>query len=259
MPRQARTKSSSDIYHIMARGINKEQIFKTRTHKSAVIDIIKEIMPDIDFDIIAYCIMDNHLHLMIKVDCDKLDILMKRMNIKYAMHYNKVEKRYGHVFQDRFKSEAVEDDKYLLGALRYIHNNPVKAGIVNSILDYKWSSANDYFYSKNGIVAEKYLKEILHMFKDKNEFLTFHNKDDQNVYVDTKEEENEKIRGITNSLIEEFIIENKLNDRSNFNLNEKEKLSEKLLKANVISLREVAELCSLSYYRVIEVKNKMTS
>lgn len=64
---------------------------------------------------------------------------------------------------------------------------------------------------------------------------------------------------LTNSLIEEFIIENKLNDRSNFNLNEKEKLSEKSLKANVISLREVAELCSLSYYRVIEIKNKMTS
>lgn len=140
---------------------------------------MEEIMLDIDFDIIVYCIMDNHLHLMIKVDCDKLEILMKKLNIKYAMHYNKVEKRYGHVFQNRFKSEAVDDDKYLLGALRYIHNNPVKARMVNNILDYKWSSANDYFYSKNGVVAEKYLKEILHIFKDKNEFLTFHNKEDQ--------------------------------------------------------------------------------
>lgn len=259
MPRQARVKSNSGIYHIMTRGINKEQIFKTNIHKKTVIDIVNEIMTDIDFSIIAYCIMDNHLHLLLEINDDNLEILMKRLNIKYAMHYNKVEKRYGHVFQDRFKSEAVEDDKYMLGALRYIHNNPVKAGMVNNILDYKWSSANDYFYSKCGVVSEKYLKEILHMFKDKNEFLAFHNKDDQNVYVDTKEEESKKISDITNSLIAEFIIENKLNAKSKFNLKEKEELAKKLLKANVISLREVSELCSLSYYRVIEIKNEMTS
>jgi hypothetical protein len=147
---------------------------------------------------------------------------MKRLNIKIAMHYNKVNKSYGHVFQDRFKSEAVENEKYLLAVLRYIHNNHVWAGMVNNILDYKWSSANNYFYSKSGVVSERYLNEILHMFKDKNEFLTFHNTEDQNVYVNTKEEENNKIRDITNSLIGEFIVENKLDGKSNFNLCEKE-------------------------------------
>ncbi|QSX05640.1 hypothetical protein JYG23_13370 [Sedimentibacter sp. zth1] len=101
MPRQARIKSATGIYHIMIRGINKEKIFMSSIHKNKILEIVKKI------------------------------------NVKYAMYYNKVEKRYGHVFQDRFKSEAVEDDNYLIGVLRCIHNNPVKAGIVKNIEEYK--------------------------------------------------------------------------------------------------------------------------
>jgi len=85
--------------------------------------------------------MENHLHLLVKVDIDKLEILMKKLNVKYAMYYNKFADRNGHVFQDRFRSEAVEDYTYLLGVLRYIHNNPVKAKIVGDMLKYKWSSS----------------------------------------------------------------------------------------------------------------------
>jgi REP element-mobilizing transposase RayT len=81
MPRQARVKSNSGIYHVMTRGINKEEIFKTSIDKNTVMDIIKGIMTDIGYCIIAYCIMDNHLHLLMKVDYSKLEILMKRLNI----------------------------------------------------------------------------------------------------------------------------------------------------------------------------------
>jgi REP-associated tyrosine transposase len=143
MPRQARIKSSTGIYHIMIRGINKEQIFNRVVHKNMIIEVIKNIREDIGFDVIAYCIMDNHLHLLIKANEDKLETLMKKLNIKYAIYYNKIEKMYGHVFQDRFRSEAVESDKYFIGALRYIYNNPVKAGLTKNILDYSWGSAND--------------------------------------------------------------------------------------------------------------------
>ena len=94
MPRQARIKSSTGIYHIMIRGINKEQIFNSGVLKNKVIEIIKSIREDIEFDVIAYCIMDNHLHLLIKAEEDKLETLMKKLNVKYAMHYNKIEKRY---------------------------------------------------------------------------------------------------------------------------------------------------------------------
>jgi len=257
MPRQARIKSSTGIYHIMIRGINKEQIFNRVVHKNKVIEIIKNIREDMEFDVIAYCIMDNHLHLLIKADEDKLETLMKKLNVKYAMHYNKIEKRYGHVFQDRFKSEAVENDKYLLGALRYIHNNPIKAGITKNISDYSWSSAKDYINKHSEIITDKYLKEIAGLFRDKNEFVAFHSISDDNIYIDTKEEESENTRNILNSLIEKFVIEYGITNQSQATVDKKEELAEKLIKLNIISYREIAELCNLSFYKVAEISKKL--
>ena len=110
--------------------MNQEQIFKKEKHKTKILEIIKNLKEEVQFDVIAYCIMDNHIHLLIKAEENELKALMKKTNIKYAMYYNTEEKRNGHVFQDRFRSEAIEDDNYMVGAIRYIHNNPVRAGIV---------------------------------------------------------------------------------------------------------------------------------
>ncbi|MDW5299404.1 MAG: transposase [Sedimentibacter sp.] len=257
MPRQARIKSSTGIYHIMIRGINKEQIFNRAVHKNKVIEIIKNIREDIEFDVIAYCVMDNHLHLLIKADEDKLETLMKKLNIKYAMYYNKIEKRYGHVFQDRFKSEAVENDKYFLGALRYIHNNPVKAAITKNIMDYSWSSAKDYINLHSEIITDKYLNEISGLFTNKNEFVTFHSISDDNLYIDTKEEESENTRNIVSSLIEKFVIEYGISDQSQATIDKKEELAEKLIKLNIISYREISELCNISFYKVAGISKKL--
>lgn len=257
MPRQARIKSSTGIYHIMIRGINKEQIFNRIVHKNKIIEIIRNIREDIEFDVIAYCIMDNHLHLLIKANEDKLETLMKKLNIKYAIYYNKIEKRYGHVFQDRFRSEAVESDKYLIGALRYIHNNPVKAGITKNILDYSWSSAKDYINMHSEIITDKYIKEIAGLFKNKNEFVAFHSINDDNLYIDTKEEESENTRKIVNNLIEKFVTENGMTDQNQITIDKKEELAKKLIKLNIISYREVAELCNLSFYKVSEISKKL--
>ncbi|MBP1926363.1 REP element-mobilizing transposase RayT [Sedimentibacter acidaminivorans] len=257
MPRQARIKSSTGIYHIMIRGINKERIFSRVVHKNKIIEIIKNIRDDIEFDVIAYCIMDNHLHLLIKADEDKLETLMKKLNIKYAIYYNKIEKRYGHVFQDRFRSEAVESDKYLLGALRYIHNNPVKAGLTKNILDYPWSSAKDYSNMYSEIVIDKYIKEIANLFRNENEFLSFHSINDDNLYIDTKEEESENTRNIVNNLIEKFVIEYGIIDQSQTTIDKREELAEKLIKLNIISYREIAEICNLSFYKVSEIGKKL--
>ena len=144
MARQARIKSSSGIYHVMIRGINKEKVFLNDFYKAKLIKIIKEIKEEIEFSIIAYCIMDNHFHLLVKDNDDYLAVIMKEVCVKYAMFYNKLQDRYGYVFQNRFRSEAVENERYLLGVLRYIHNNPIKASITKSLYDYKWSSFNDY-------------------------------------------------------------------------------------------------------------------
>ena len=88
--------------------------------------------------------MDNHVHLLINADLDLMADALKRTNIKFAMRYNKKYDRVGHVFQGRYKSEVINTEQYLLGVIRYIHNNPVKAEIVAEAGDYKWSSYNAY-------------------------------------------------------------------------------------------------------------------
>jgi len=257
MPRQARTISNSGIYHIMIRGINKEQIFKNETYKMKMKEIIKEIIEEVEFYVIAYCIMDNHMHLLIEAEVNALTKAMKKLNVKYAMYYNYSEKRYGHVFQDRFRSEAVEDDEYMLGVLRYIHNNPVKAKIADNILKYSWSSANDYATQNSDIINIKYLKEIFNMFKNKDEFIKFHYIEDDNLYIDTKEEKEENIQSIISKLIENHMNENQIVDQQQVTLDQKEELAKKLLSVDIISYREIAELCSLTVSRVSEIKNKI--
>ena len=93
--------------------------------------------------------MDNHVHLLLRVNNGQLlALIMKKINLKYALYYNKIENRNGHLFQNRFRSEAIEDERYLICALAYVHNNPVKAYIVDKAENYKWSSLQEY----NGVV-----------------------------------------------------------------------------------------------------------
>lgn len=257
MPRQPRVYSNTSIYHIMVRGINGEKIFSKGFYKSKVLNIIKEIGEELIFYIIAFCVMDNHMHLLVKAEEEELITLMKRLNIKYAMFYNKLESRYGHVFQDRYKSEAVEDEKYYLGALRYIHNNPVKARISNNVLNYNWSSVNDYINQKSDIINEYYLSEILKLFKNQNDFIKFHDEFDYNVYVDTKEDENDNIQIIINKTINDFVNMYGFTNEKQIKKEQKEELAEILLKRNICSIKEIAYLCKLSTKDIIIIKNKI--
>ena len=159
MPRYPRQWSSTQIYHVMIKGINKEYIFKLDRHKTKFLNIIVDIKKELEFEVIAYCIMDNHVHLLLRVNNGQLlALIMKKINLKYALYYNKIENRNGHLFQNRFRSEAIEDERYLICALAYVHNNPVKAYIVDKAQNYKWSSLQEIaskifseFYNLNNI------------------------------------------------------------------------------------------------------------
>ncbi len=93
--------------------------------------------------------MDNHVHLMISEGTEDLSKIMKRINVSYVYYFNQKYKRVGHLFQDRFKSENVEQDLYLLALARYIHQNPLNPPLVKKVSDYKWSSYNSYMYESN--------------------------------------------------------------------------------------------------------------
>ncbi len=144
MPRRARKKSGTGIYHIMLRGINRQDIFLDREDYRSFLFTLARVKKETGCQVFGYCLMSNHIHLLLKEWQEPLQIIMKRIGASYVYWYNRKYARTGHLFQDRFKSEPVENDDYLLVVLRYIHNNPVEAGMVETVSDYQWSSYNDY-------------------------------------------------------------------------------------------------------------------
>lgn len=144
MSRQAREMSISGIFHIMLRGINKQIIFEEDNDRKKFLDILLRYKSISKYDVYGFCLMNNHIHLLLKENEESISIAVKRICSSYVRWYNEKYERCGHLFQERFKSEVVENDSYLMTVLRYIHQNPIKAGLSNKVSDYKWSSYNEY-------------------------------------------------------------------------------------------------------------------
>jgi putative transposase len=147
MPRIAREKSEFQTYHIVQRGNERKNIFFTEFDRIRFLNTLLNAKRKYNFCLEAFCLMDNHVHLLIYDNGNDISKIIKSINISYAYYFNHVHNRVGHLFQDRFKSQLIEKDDYLLAASAYIHNNPVKAGIVKTSEDYKWSSMN-YFLGR---------------------------------------------------------------------------------------------------------------
>ena len=159
MARSARIKSESNIYHVMLRGNNRQQIFLDSEDNQHFLDVLVQCREISQFGLYAYCLMGNHVHLLLCAEAEPLEQVMKRISTRYVIWYNHKYSRIGHLFQDRYKSEAVEDNAYFLTVLRYILNNPVKAGICQKAEDYPWSSAKDYF-TGSGITDTAFAEEM---------------------------------------------------------------------------------------------------
>lgn len=199
MPRKARSNLRGNFFHIMVQGINKEFIFQNNEYKDKYIMLLKKAKK-FDIKIIAFCIMDNHAHLLIEtLEIKKLSEFMWKINFEFARYYNEKEKRVGVVFRNRYRLEEIDDEKYLLCCIAYIHNNPVKAGIVNNREDYKYSNYNE-FKAKNEYAIEY-----------KNES----NEENYRKFMDVKEEKGDIERAIANFANKEQIEFKKVKENKN--------------------------------------------
>ena len=151
MSRQPRVKSGSGFYHVMLRGIDYGDIFRDDNDREYLVNVLRCKKAENEFRLAAFCFMTNHAHFLIQEKEDDIATIMKRIGISYVGYFNKKYERIGPLFQDRFKSEPVEDDAYLLAVMRYIHLNPVAANMVKNPGSYVWSSYNDYMTSHNGL------------------------------------------------------------------------------------------------------------
>jgi REP element-mobilizing transposase RayT len=144
MPRKPRKRSESGIYHVMLRGINKQIIFESDDDRYQFLSTLKRFIDAKKFLLYGYCLMDNHVHLQIQELEDDISTAIKRICSSYVLWYNKKYERTGHLFQERFKSEPIENDSYFMISLRYIHQNPIEAKICKELLEYRWTSYKEY-------------------------------------------------------------------------------------------------------------------
>lgn len=225
MPRLPRSYIKTPFLHVMTQGINKSYIFEKEEDIRQYIKIMKNLSKEQEIEIIAYCIMNNHAHILIKTeDLKELSKYMQRLNTIYGKYYNQKYNRVGYVFRDRYQSEGIYSEEHLYNCIKYIYENPVKAGICNK--------AEEYLYS-NYKKIDKELKEGY-------------------VFIDVKEDN----QRICEEIIEEFLIENKMK------LNEVKKDKEKLRELVIvlkreynISLRKIAKEIKLNRETVRKLYN----
>ncbi|HPU01294.1 MAG: transposase [Firmicutes bacterium] len=188
MPRKNRIISSSRIYHVVSRGIDKNPIFIDPDDYNQFINILRKIRQNKPFTIYAYCLMNNHYHLVVNEKQTGISSIMSSINTTYAIYFNKKYNRTGHLFQSRFISEAIEDEAYFLAAVRYVHNNPVSANLVSEASQYNWSSYRSYLHlgSNDELIDYQF---VLNMFASSltealPRFVEFSKQTDEQNFVD---------------------------------------------------------------------------
>ena len=253
--RCAREKSKTGIYHVMIRGINRQGIFLEAEDYDAMLKSFQHVVEKNKCDILSYCLMSNHVHLLLKEKDENLSKAMQSIEVSYVWWYNERYERVGHLFQNRYLSVPVEDEAYLLGVLRYIHRNPIKAGIVKKLDEYKWSSYNAYLKGKDlrGIVTPVL---ILKLFDNnekiaKEQFNAFMLMKDENEYLDYKK----SIRKTDAEVVDE--IENFLNGKSisvlqNMDKIERNEIIKRIKKIEGASERQIARVTGLTPNQVFK-------
>lgn len=168
MPRKARISYAKAFYHIISRGNNGQVIFHDDEHREIFLETLQNIILEYDWSCYAYCLMENHYHLLIYTPENNISEGMHRLNLIYTQRYKNINFHHtGHLFQDRFKGIIIIKDSHLLELCRYIALNPVRANMVESPEKYRWSS---YRATAKLEVAPAFLdiKWILECFNEKS-------------------------------------------------------------------------------------------
>lgn len=170
MSRLPRAISKSGVYHVLFRGINQQNIFEENEDYLKLKETIINVKEDMSFEIYAYCFMTNHVHIVLKEkNMGDISLIMKRILTKYVRWYNVKYGRSGALIANRYKSVPVEIDEYFLNLIRYIHQNPVKAGVSDDVEDYHYSSFTEY--TNNSYLTD--IDLLLDMIS-LDEFISFH-------------------------------------------------------------------------------------
>lgn len=164
--RRARITHEGAFHHVMNGGIEGQAIFSEQIFKDQFIEILSDKKAKLKIRLFAYCIMDNHYHLVLENTGNRMADFMKQLNGQYGTFYRKQVKGRGYVFQNRFKSTLIQEGSYLQMVIAYVLRNPIRAKITKRYDIYKWSSGQYYFFNKKNKIIE--IDFVNDLFGDKS-------------------------------------------------------------------------------------------
>lgn len=229
MSRFPRSFIKTSFFHVITQGLNKSYIFDEVQDIKYYINTMYKLTEEHNIKIIAYCIMNNHAHILIETKVLKeLSKYMQRLNTRYGKYFNKKHNRIGYVFRDRYKSEGIYSEEHLYNCIHYIYNNPVKAGICEKAKDYPYSN-----------------------YKDINIDLS-----DDYMFIDVDEDENSDGK-LCKKIIENFMI-NTNTEISDLKYNKEilKSLIILLKEKNNISLRQISKELNIGRETIRRIYNK---
>jgi REP element-mobilizing transposase RayT len=150
MPRKSRIDAPGALHHIIARGIDRSKIFKDPADKRNFLDRLADILADTETSCYAWAVIPNHFHLLLRTGTVPIATVMRRLLTGHALYYNRKHRRYGYLFQNRYKSILCQADTYLLELVRYIHLNPLRAGLVKNL-----SSLDKYSFCGHSAIMDR--------------------------------------------------------------------------------------------------------
>lgn len=175
MSRKAREFSPMNLYHIVMRGTNQQSLHENTWDYEKMVNQVAKTRVRFRFDLHAYCLMSNHTHLLIEADYEVVPKIVQSIKTSYAKYYNKRTDRTGHLFEARYGNVAILSTHQYRNTIRYIHQNPVRARIIdnNNSDKYKWSSMSAFTSNRNEIISESEIAKVHQKFHDIS-FLEFH-------------------------------------------------------------------------------------
>lgn len=256
MPRITRQTSGTKVYHLILRGIDKQDIFLNEGDYKKFLEIIKETKKQYEYDVYSYCLMNNHTHMIIFDKFDRLSKIMQSIAVRYSIYFNKKYNRVGHLFQNRYLSKKIEDREYLKCACRYIHQNPQKAGIEKTE-NYKWCSYQEYI-GKETITNTSMILSLFDSNKEdaRKEFVKFHEMQSDTEIADLIEFEMKE--RLTDEEVIKFIYEiieiGNIHEILEFNVEKRNQIISKIKKNKKITSIQISRILGINRKTVERVK-----
>jgi REP element-mobilizing transposase RayT len=247
-------RSETGIYHVVLIGINKQTIFKDEEDNEMFLVTLNQYKKQSGYKLFAYCLMGNHIHLLMKTGSEELGQVFRRIGASYVYWYNRKYNRTGHLFQDRYKSEVVETDNYLFAVLRHIHQNPLKAKLVKKPEDYLWSSYAEYLGLNNDHYVDKAF--VLNLFDaDKNKaianFKAYNEIITDDKFLDISDRKFISDKEAINLIKKKYSVVSST-ELQGFESKKRDKCVKFLLKKG-LSARQISRVTGISRYAILKV------